>query len=787
MKLQIGIFLRVAGGLVLAAGFIVLLLLKDTGSGPRLLDNTLKDLQQQGFKTNVSQFNFSTTPAEQERQSALLSWASNQSLELPREWPSLEETISDGSRVVIWQQDMLRWPHATGADGNDQITWGEIGEPLDEAKAIMDAACQAALAGSIRFNLNASHGHAMLLPHVSRMKALEEIFAYRAMVALHDGHQDSAWTNLLAATRLVTAWDVEPSEVSHLVRFSMTKFACDATWQALQKTNWTEKQLVQLQTEWEGVEFFSRLPETDEFKLASDVAFYDLSRSEHATVKPGGWGNGGFFSTLIRSPSAVWSELRYRWDQSSYWRTGQFEEERDLLLYDRDQEIQLRNAAKASTWAQMSALPGVTNKVPFKSKFRFSPGSGRSRNIAMALQEGEEGFLGKAAVAEARRRIVVTALALERYHGRHGRYPETLGALSPEFTKAEPIDFMNGQPLKYRVTDDGRYEIYSVGLDCVDDGGTPALEDQPNQASIISLRAGTGFSVPRGDIVWPVPAERSNVTSMRRQALNVILKQTDDVALAKAQVQWKHAANHQADAEKLLAMPATDPPDVKIDGRPISEWLQNKKTAGPGQWPLRRLLSLKQVLTGDEPEQATFELPISYEALKRVGELYLLIDTNNDDSEDGCVVQQMSCRQADNGDCLLVWQTIYDSPGKHAMRVGLDLHGGVGANKNIVGPPLPFAVTNLCQFSITDNQFDPRLGASFHLKLPEANGRYVLKCVTTNGALLKTLAGETSDGIVTDHWDLIDEQGRRYSDNFFNSVWIITLPDSGRTQTLKGP
>ena len=135
----------------------------------------------------------------------------------------------------------------------------------------------------------------------------------------------------------------------------------------------------------------------------------------------------------------------------------------------------------------------------------------------------------------------------------------------------------------------------------------------------------------------------------------------------------------------------------------------------------------------------------------------------------------------------MVWDTIYESPGKHALRAGLEVHGGLPDNEAIVGPPLPFVVSNLCQFSISSAHFDPRLGAPFQLKLPEMNGQFVLKCQTTNGALLKTITGTTTNGIVSVRWDLVDDQGRRFGAHFFNSAWTITLPDSGRTQNLKGP
>jgi hypothetical protein len=778
------VFLVVAG--VLCAFF----LRQSRPAGPELVARTREALRQQGFKTDLSQFNLSTSPEMRARLAALTSLVSNRSAGLPREWPDLAEAVGNDSVVVVWRQDMLKWPHVLWPNEGDQVTWDEFREMFQEHRVALDAACQAALAGPIRFNLEARNGHYMLLPHVAAMKSLAGILGSRTMLALHDGQQDAAWTNLIAATRLVTAWDIEPAEVSHLVRFAMTKLVFESTWQALQTNNWPEKRLAQLQAEWEGTDFFSRLPETGEFELAGDAADYEFERGRGSNShRPGTSARPPlmeFILGAIRSPWRVWPEMSYQWSESHYYsRGGQYEEERELLLYDRDRALELRNAVRAPTWAQMSALPGVTNKVPFNAKHYSSTQIMRqSHNMARAFQEAGGGFLGHAAQAEAQRRILIAALALERYRGRHGAYPPTLASLAPEFLKVEPVDFMDGRPLRYQLNGDGHYRLYSVGLDCVDDGGKMIKE---GRLSSFELRSKGAAAMPKGDIVWPFPSPTTVVATLRRQGSSVIQKRADDRELALAEVQWKHAANHQADVEKLLAAPASNPKDVKYHDRPVTELLRNTSTAGTNHLTPRGMFTLRQIITGREPEQATFELPVSYDALKHVGELYLLIDTNNDDSDEGCVVQQMNYRRADNGDCLLVWDTIYESPGKHALRAGLEVHGGSPDKETIVGPPFPIVVSNLCQFSISSANFDPRLGAAFQIKLPETNGRFVLRCQTTNGALLKTIPGATTNGIVSVRWDLVDEQGRRCSADAFDSIWTITLPDSGRTQNLKGP
>ncbi len=87
------------------------------------------------------------------------------------------------------------------------------------------------------------------------------------------------------------------------------------------------------------------------------------------------------------------------------------------------------------------------------------------------------------------------ACALERYRLAHGKYPETLDALVPQFIEKLPHDIIGGKPLIYRPTADqpspssgaasGKFLLYSVGWNEMDDGG---------------LDGGNDFT--KGDCVW---------------------------------------------------------------------------------------------------------------------------------------------------------------------------------------------------------------------------------------------------------------------------------------------
>jgi hypothetical protein len=87
------------------------------------------------------------------------------------------------------------------------------------------------------------------------------------------------------------------------------------------------------------------------------------------------------------------------------------------------------------------------------------------------------------------------AIALERYRLAHGEYPETLDALVPQFIAKLPRDVINGQPLKYRRTNDGAFVLYSVGWNETDDGGWVAVTKNGH------------VDWENGDWVWQYPAK----------------------------------------------------------------------------------------------------------------------------------------------------------------------------------------------------------------------------------------------------------------------------------------
>lgn len=786
MKHHLGNFIWIAVTGLVAAGLLFILKPQPPdNAGLKIVADARQSLREQGFKTDLTDFDFSTSPELRAREAILKATTSTKGLSQPFvNYPNLMEAVGTNSAIVVWKLGTLKRQYRSWPDNSDELTWEEFREAINTNQTQIDAACDAVLSGPIGFNLNAGGGNGILLPHLALLKNLMQTLGDRTVLALHNGKQDTAWTNLLAETRLVTAWKPEVIEISHLVRFGNTSLAFNAVWQALQTNGWSDEQLARLQQEWESVDFFTNLPETAAFKRVSMAAACQQDRQGVRDPTPT---LAEFFNMGLHFPASIWFELNYRWKQASYHKHGSYEDEKNLLLFYRDRELEFRKAIQAPTWSAMRQLPGVTKVIPFQSKYRSRMQSMLNlREIGMRSQREGSSLLGRAARAEAQRRLIITAIALERYRGKHGSYPKTLPELAPEFLKNPPIDFMDGQPLRYRLTDDSHFVLYSVGLDCVDDSGQmPSRERQRPP----DFRPGEIGETPKGDIVWPLPASAAAAQDLRRQEARTKKLQNFREEQRESEAEWKQSPLRRSRAAQILATnwwPVLD--DGFFGGRPAAEFLRNAASAN-NRLSLAELMTPRQVLTGNEPEDLTFEFPVSYDTISNHG-FFLLLDADMDPGsmfapDSGAKIQERS--RAPNGDCLLVWHTIYDPPGQHALQVELTWYNANGAETWCRGPAISVVTSNLCQFSLDSSTYDNELGATFHARLPEANGLYTIECVSTNGEHLKTLSGSTTNGEFKTIWNLVDDRGQRLHDEAFNSIVHITLPDSGRTQTLRGP
>ena len=91
----------------------------------------------------------------------------------------------------------------------------------------------------------------------------------------------------------------------------------------------------------------------------------------------------------------------------------------------------------------------------------------------------------------------VTSCALERFFLARQTYPARLDELIPTYLSRVPTDVIDGAPLRYHSTPDGRYQLYGVGWNQRDDGGQVAWDQDAHQYS-----PAAHLDKKEGDWVW---------------------------------------------------------------------------------------------------------------------------------------------------------------------------------------------------------------------------------------------------------------------------------------------
>jgi hypothetical protein len=730
----------------------------------RAAEQTRRDLRKAGFKTELSEFDFSATPEEQRRAAVLAPALRGPRPSALGEEPNLLPAIGTNAALVLWQQ-----PALTTRSGGD--LWSLLEESLDTERTFLDRAREAALAGPIRFHLDSSQGTSMLLPHLASLKSTLQSLSRRTLLDLHAGRRDEAWTNLLAATRLVTAWDTEPVEICQGVRVACASLAFNATWQVLQAEGSTDDQLARLQQEWSSVGFLARLPEAAAFERATWAAACRTERQQPLTrpaIPVGEW---------LTSPWGSFNGLLYYVRQIRYRHHGSFDDERDLLLHYRDREQELRLALNRTGWLDMRQLPVAVPPPPVRPKRSGSSALDMLRTRQRILQHTGSGqtLLERAVEAESRRRVLVTAIALERYRVRHGSLPKSLAELAPDLVPAVPVDFIDGQPLRYQPQSDGHFVLYSVGLDGRDDGGTLA---QPKAAGYAGMPGPHSGPAP-ADLVWPRPASASEVAEHDRRVQEAQASRRRQAEAAEEIARQREEADRRATVQRLLAAPAAGSgPEPTVRGRPLSELLRNPATAGESKPNLREMLTLRAVGGQEDPGIAAFELPISYAALTNLSLLRLLVDTEPGREARGARGEFQECARATNGNCLLLWNTLYDPPGQHALLAHLQYdRRGRDDSADLTGPVLPFVSSNVFYFDDPmAAEFGPK-GAFLSARLAGTNATYSIELKSPTGEHITTLRGTSTNGLIRAHWDLVDDQGRKYTNESIETTWQVTLTE----------
>jgi hypothetical protein len=411
--------------------------------------------------------------------------------------PPLMKWISPGRALVGWQLTNLVTDSSTNM-------WLEFIATIKAQPEITERMAAVLEGGGVAYNLDYSQGFNTRLPHLAPLKRASLWLAGAAAAELHEGDTNGAWQALMTQAELGREYKSEPFIICQLVRIAIAQIGIGMTWEALQYRGWSEEQLAALQTNWESFNLMDQWELTLGMERAEDeIGFKEMRRSFNEYSAASSLYNN--FDDRVNQalinpregiPGILGEPLHYlmwRW-----W--GSYHEELYGMQASQAAMETLRRARTNDAFIPaLSAYYETATNILQKNH----PGWERQFIFANRVVDIIGRSMLKGAVAETERRMAVTAIALERYRLRHGRYPAAQADLTPDILRKVPIDFMDGKPLRYRRRDDGTFLLYSVGEDGKDSGGdgSPSPTDTQSNKQWYRMQ----------DIIWPAPATADEV------------------------------------------------------------------------------------------------------------------------------------------------------------------------------------------------------------------------------------------------------------------------------------
>ena len=351
------------------------------------------------------------------------------------------------------------------------------GEPAADvlfSLSIFDSALeelrQAAARPAARMPINYADGFdngRIIYPWLANAKCCGQFLKLRIQAELENNQSGKALDDAKLFLRVTDASCSQNFLITHLVRIAMLAILEDTVDESIREHRWSDAQLAELESALAQEDVLANFAAAMEGEKLAAISAFEKQRltREMKNVDDSSGKTVIITNSLRFMPSAYF----YR-NQLAF---AEMHRQYIVPLVDFTNRIVSPAALRiAEAEAAKNHLKGFLHQ--FQANMVFS---------AIA------GSVKKFAHVQTQLNLTRTACALERFRLTHGTYPESLAALAPQFIAAVPNDIINGQPLRYRRTDDGNFLLYSVGWNETDDDGSP----------------GTLTDVNNGDWVWPCP------------------------------------------------------------------------------------------------------------------------------------------------------------------------------------------------------------------------------------------------------------------------------------------
>ena len=360
--------------------------------------------------------------------------------------PPVTDVRLQGQRV-----DLARWRVAFSND--------DLLAALQPAAAVLQEVEEAAAHPRCRFPIQYEKGFACLCPHISALLKCARPLQLRALAELEAGQSEAALKDVRLMLRLANSLETEPTLISLLVRMACLGLAQQTVREGLAAQRWNDVQLQQLQQDLAPLDLLAHLEsafrgERCMAKWALDMLLDNPGNLRMLTEVTDG--------KTTRATSWLWHALPTGFLYFNCLNVDLFYQRQMLPCVDSraGRIYPARTDAIEPACVQMARHP-----FPYHV-------------LASVMIPAVSSVVIKAGVAQTSVQQATLACAVERYRLAHGKWPEKLEALVPQFIAELPRDVIDGQPLRYRLDGSHGFVIYSIGWNQKDDGGQQVLTKQ---------------------------------------------------------------------------------------------------------------------------------------------------------------------------------------------------------------------------------------------------------------------------------------------------------------------
>jgi hypothetical protein len=495
-------------GLLLLPAITLLFLMEERLRGSLSLRRYIRNLQAQGVKMSARDFILPRADGENGAPDVLAAVTNlSPGTVLPKSYPPRMRLTSAGHAILGFREE--EWVE-------QKITnrWEQLAEDLAANQDTL-ARIQTALAKpSLDCEFDPTLGPRAEFKHLPVPKTLTQWFGPRIALGLHEGNTRNTLKDLLTEINLPRMLAHDGIVISELVRCAIAAVARTDTWEALHADGWTEGDLAQMQEAWERLQFAQPMVRALEGERVFAQSSYLLMRKSNSETVGVLYGleeymtdeRPGWEQTLrnVAGGQAVADFLKKQ-VYCRLWRFAWLDQ--DEVRYLRHLEQLIRLTRDAVREKSLHKIQPLVDDLVSRSQNRGL--YNRLRYPSVMSVNSLSRVLDRVMRAETERSLVLAAVALSRYKLRHGAMAQSLSDLVPEFLSSTPVDYMDGQPLRFSVESGAGFVLYSVGEDGQDDGG---------DASLLSGKTNSRLAWNYKDVVWPSPATEAEVEAYRAES-----------------------------------------------------------------------------------------------------------------------------------------------------------------------------------------------------------------------------------------------------------------------------